>query len=251
MRTFSFAFLFLSLLALVSAASPTRRRETNAQRLARGLTPSRPKRLYDVSRTNVARAAPSSVPGTVDTGVIKIYSAGTSILLGYVGKFGFASARGDAWHYVYTVPDSPDDLVNIPDTTGYYWVGPVSYGGNTILTQGPSVTLSAGHATAVVIANNQGGATAIGATEGAYTAAYSVGSCYAQNTVWRVDESTLQMFPNWVNTDGIVSTQYILTTPSNDEMIYLTGDAAAFQAANAGEVLVDLYFELDSSSTTY
>lgn len=51
-----------------------------------------------------------------DTGVIQIYSSGTSVLLGYVGRFGFTSSRSDAWHYVYTVPESPDDLVNIPDT---------------------------------------------------------------------------------------------------------------------------------------
>ncbi|KAI0696862.1 hypothetical protein C8T65DRAFT_663041 [Cerioporus squamosus] len=241
MRTAYFALLVLSLLSLVSAASPTRRRETNAQRLARGLAPARPKRLYSASRTNAARAAPSNVPGTVDTGVIKIYSAGTDVLLGYVGKFGFTSTLANAWHYVYTVPESPGDLVYIPDTTGNYWIGPVSY-----VTQGPSVTLSAADATAVVVANNQGRATALGASEGSYTAAYGVGSCYAQNTVWRVDETTLQMFPNWVNTDGTVSPQYILTTPSNDELIYLTGNSAAFQAVHPGEVPVDLYFQLDS-----
>ena len=86
MRTVSFALLFLALLSLVSAASPSRRRETNAQRLARGLTPSRPRRFYDASRTSesllffedafllighcfadVARAAPSSVPGVPGT----------------------------------------------------------------------------------------------------------------------------------------------------------------------------------------
>ncbi|TFK87747.1 hypothetical protein K466DRAFT_565179 [Polyporus arcularius HHB13444] len=246
MRTTFFAVLFLSLLALVSATSPSRRRESNAQRLARGLAPARPRRLYDASRTNVARAAPSSVPGTVDTGVIKIYTAGTDVLLGYVGRFGFTSTLANAWHYVYTVPESPGDLVSIRDTTGYFWIGPVSYGGTTSLYQGPSVTLGPADATAVVITNNQGGATTVGATHGTYTSGNGVGSCYAQNTVWRVDETTLQMFPNWVNTDGTVSPQYILTTPSNDELIYLTGSVPAFEAANAGEIPVDLYFQLDS-----
>ncbi len=52
MRTTFFALLFLSLLALVSATSPSRRRESNAQRLARGLAPARPRRLYDASRTS-------------------------------------------------------------------------------------------------------------------------------------------------------------------------------------------------------
>ncbi len=35
-----------------------------------------------------------------------------------------------------------------------------------------------------------------------------------------------------------VSPQYILTTPSNDELIYLTGSVPAFEAANAGEIPV-------------
>ena len=67
------------------------------------------------------------------------------------------------------------------------------------------------------------------------------------------------MFPNWVNTDGSqsshilpvsepvltcaltgigVSAQSILTTPSTDELIYLTGDASAFRTSNPSEVVV-------------
>ena len=71
-----------------------------------------------------------------DTGVIKIYSAGTSNLLGYFGKFGFTPTLTKAWHYTYTVPgpESSEDLVNFPYYVRDCTPIPIHRSANSILT---------------------------------------------------------------------------------------------------------------------
>ncbi|KAI0775002.1 fungal hydrophobin [Trametes elegans] len=51
--------------ALVATAASVQASETNAERLARGLSPAPPRRMYHPSRANEAkRAAPSGTPGS-------------------------------------------------------------------------------------------------------------------------------------------------------------------------------------------
>ncbi|PSR79446.1 hypothetical protein PHLCEN_2v7033 [Hermanssonia centrifuga] len=57
-RLVSLAFIALSLFQVVDAYSA----RTNGQRLARGLPPARPKRLYVGARNNMARGDPSAIP---------------------------------------------------------------------------------------------------------------------------------------------------------------------------------------------
>ena len=81
-RAVSFALLALSLFTLAEASAAGRRAATNAERLARGLAPARPRKLYMGSRTSrcplcraflalthflstdAPRAAPSGAPGS-------------------------------------------------------------------------------------------------------------------------------------------------------------------------------------------
>ncbi|KAI0634598.1 hypothetical protein C8Q77DRAFT_768669 [Trametes polyzona] len=245
-RIVSFALLALALFSVdVAHASPASRREaTNAERLARGLTPARPRRLYNGSRTNVARAAPSGVPGTVFTGSLGIFPAGTSTTtvrkredaIGFLGAYGVVAPGGASWQYQYTRPDSDDTLLelNHPGT-------PYRLSGVAIRT-GPQVTLGPGNTYYLQLQNSRAH-TAAGSSTSTYVYdTYAIG--YAQTTIFTVDSATGKLTVHWVNPDGSVPTVY---TVLSGTALYVTGDLTALQqqlGSSAPLTPVDIFFDV-------
>ncbi|KAI0672156.1 hypothetical protein C8Q78DRAFT_1077718 [Trametes maxima] len=240
-RVVSFALLALSLFTFAHANPAARRIATNAERLARGLAPARPRKLYSGTRTNVARAAPSGVAGTVQAGNIGIYPAGTSALrkrdepLGWLGAYGVVTTTGSSWQYQYSIPASTDTAVELDHPGTPYRLSGVA------IRSGPQVTLGHGNTIYLELQNSRAHTPAGSAASTYVYDTYAIG--YAQTTIFRV-ASNGKVTVNWVNPDGVIPTQYIVKSGSN---LYVTGDVAALQTqlgASAELTLVDLYLDV-------
>ncbi|KAI0357720.1 hypothetical protein OH77DRAFT_1291231 [Trametes cingulata] len=242
-RIASFALLALSLFTVTHASPAARRAATNAERLARGLGPARPRRLYSASRTNVARSAPSGVPGTVQTGKIGIYAAGGSAVgkrddaIGYIGAYGItpgdATGAAAPWQYQYTEPASTSSVVELNHPGTPYRLSGVA------IRSGPQVTLGPGNTVYLELQNTRAHTTAGSASSTYVYDTYAIG--YAQTTIFRIDDSG-KLFVDWVNPDGSVPQTYIFVSGNN---LYVTGDPAAL-ASQLGTTPtpVDIYFDV-------
>ncbi|KAI0761348.1 hypothetical protein BD413DRAFT_647321 [Trametes elegans] len=246
-RIASFALLALSLFTLAHASPAGRRAATNAERLARGLAPARPRRLYSGTRTNIARAAPSNVPGSVQTGNLGVYASGSGALrrrdgpLGYLGAYGVveptASGAGGAWAYSFTAPASADTVVELDHPGTPYRLSGVA------IRSGPQVSLGPGNSYYLELQNTRAH-TAAGSASSTYVYdTYAIG--YAQTSIFKVAADG-KLSVNWVNPDGSIAPQYIAKSGTN---LYVTGDLSALQAqlgASASITLVDIYLEVSA-----
>ncbi|KAI0819895.1 hypothetical protein BC628DRAFT_1331731 [Trametes gibbosa] len=223
-RIASFALLVFSLLAVAQASPASRREATNAERFARGLTPARPRRLYSGSRTNVARSAPSNVPGSVYAGKVGVYPASTAPLLrkrtdalGYLGAYGIETGVAQAWTYQYTQPTSGSVPVELNHPGSPYRLSGVA------IRSGPDVTLGLGNSYYLQLQNSRAH-TAAGSPTATYVYdTYAIG--YAQTTIFHVD-STGKVLYSWVNPDGSIAPQYLY---ASGNALYITGDPTALQ----------------------
>ncbi|KAI8972896.1 hypothetical protein BD414DRAFT_214260 [Trametes punicea] len=238
-RIASLALLAFSFLTVVQASAGARRAATNAERLARGLGPARPKRLYNASRTKVARSAPSGAPGTLQTGVVAMYPAGTSPTdtpapqpLGYMTQDEMTTNPAFAMQYQFTEPSSSSALLEITSTTIIYHLDGVATGSSTTLAPGSAAYV---RLFASKVHTAPGAAVPVHAAE-----PWIIG--YAQSTIWTVDDSG-KLSVHWVNPDGSVYPQYFFVSSS---FVYVTGDPELLQQemgqSNGNLVLADLYF---------
>ncbi|KAI0819894.1 hypothetical protein BC628DRAFT_1471693 [Trametes gibbosa] len=251
LRVAAFALLVLSLFSFVQASTAARREATNAERLARGLGPARPKRLYSGSRTtfrppptDVARSSPSGVlTSNAPINVVALYARGTSPTsgaspLGWLGSSKATTHHWEAYGYQYTQsttsPPTPVEL-DAQNDPGY------RLGGVIPGLQG-STTLAPGSGSYVQLGNVDVH-TALGARTGTYQSGKYVTAGFAQTTIFQVDHSTGNITVAWVNADSSVKTSYAVLSSS---AVYLTGDVEAFLSktgANpASAQAVDLYF---------
>lgn len=140
---FLFFFCFATVLALPgSAARDVRvsyRKETNAQRFARGLPPARPNRLYDVTRTGPALARRSVVPAM---GVIAVYTGSSITPSCFFSTLATCDpAPEDAWTYVAEVGAGSPTPQNIFTTSPSPVVGyPFALTSTSGTSQGPTIT---------------------------------------------------------------------------------------------------------------
>ncbi|KAH9848138.1 hypothetical protein C2E23DRAFT_889381 [Lenzites betulinus] len=239
-RIASFALLVLSIFTVAHASPASRREATNAERLARGLTPARPRRLYNGSRTNVARSAPSNLPGVVYTGKVGVVPSGTSPLrkridtLGYLGAYGVVATTAQAWSYQYTQPVSGSAPLELNSPSTPYRLSGVA------IRSGPQVTLGPGNTVYLELQNTRAHTAAGSATSVYVYDTYAIG--YAQTSIFRID-LTGKVTYSWVNPDGSVPTQYLFYY---NGALYITGDPAALQQQLGTTALtpVDLYFDV-------
>ncbi|KAH9903244.1 hypothetical protein C8Q73DRAFT_832068 [Cubamyces lactineus] len=240
-RAVAFALLALSLFGVAQASVAGRRAATNAERLARGLTPARPRRLYMGSRTNAPRAAPSGAPGSLQVGVLALYTAGTSPASGaqpieWMGYGGPMVNIALAGTFQYAQPNPLGSAVELQCTTQ----PTLNLGG----------TMPAAHAT-VQLASNSGNSvklaavnthTDAGATTGGFnTGPYQQG--YAETTIFSIDE-TGRVTIVWGNADHTITTQTYLVLYAAG--LYATGNVALFATAMGAQPsnvqAVDMYF---------
>ncbi|KAL1948336.1 hypothetical protein VTO73DRAFT_12411 [Trametes versicolor] len=241
-RVVSFALLALSLFTLAHASPASRRAATNAERMARGQAPARPRRLYSGTRTNAARSAPSGVPGTVQTGTIGIFPADTqtavrkrSDAIGWLGAYGVSSTIAQAWTYQYTSTSSTSSLLELAHPSTPYRLGGVA------IRSGAAVTLGPGNAYYLELQNTRAHTPAGSSTSTYVYDTYAIG--YAQTSIFEIDING-KLSVHWVNPDGSVAAQYLYVSGTG---IYVTGDPAALQSqlgADATLTAVDLFFNV-------
>ncbi|KAH9903245.1 hypothetical protein C8Q73DRAFT_44856 [Cubamyces lactineus] len=247
-RLASLALFALSLFTLTHAASPAARRAaTNAERLARGLAPARPRRLYNPSRANVARSAPSGLPGSTQTGKLGIYPAGTSPTLrkrdgslGFMGAYGLVAPDSTlAWAYSFTEPTSSSTVLELNHAGTPYRLAGVA------IRSGPQVTLGPGNSVYLELQNVRSHTDAGSATSVYVYDTYAIG--YAQTTIFAIDQTTGKLSVHWVNPDGSIAPQYIILSGTN---IYVTGDVSALQTqlgSSAQLNPIDIFFDVSDS----
>ncbi|KAI8975873.1 hypothetical protein BD414DRAFT_539465 [Trametes punicea] len=209
-RIVSFALLALSIVGVVQASFAARRAATNGERMARGLGPARPRRLFKASRTNAPRAAPSGVPGSTHTGYQPVTSSNA------------------AWQFTYTQPTPSDAVVELnwasdPENrlagmpngpTDEAQLGP----GNDNYVQFVDATVSC---------------------EGTFNS-----DGFVETTIFSVDESTGKITVKWVNPDGTIPSPLYQLIYANG--LYLTGDISMFLQQTGAQLSylqnVDMYF---------
>ncbi|KAI9060026.1 hypothetical protein FKP32DRAFT_1083055 [Trametes sanguinea] len=249
-RVASLALVALSFFTLAHASPASRRAATNAERLARGLTPARPRRLYNPSRTNVARSAPSGSPGTVQTGQIGIYPAAGSATtpqrkrddsLGWLSAYGITTDTSLAWQYQYTEPASTDTVVELNHPGTPYRLSGVA------IRSGSQVTLGPGNAYYLELQNTRAHTPAGSASSTYVYDTYAIG--YAQTTIFAVDVNG-KLSVHWVNPDGSVPQTYIVAEGNN---LYVTGDLNALGSqlgiAPSALTVVDIWFDVTDNSS--
>ncbi|KAI0338605.1 hypothetical protein BDW22DRAFT_1459240 [Trametopsis cervina] len=238
-RALLLAVLALSLLQ-VDAYVTQARSGSNGARLARGLSPLRPKRLFNPSIRDSSSATPSTAaPGSIQTGYIGIYSSAPnakrdgSTLLGYLGAYGVTQttdgSAGAAWQYSYTVPASTDTPFNLNHPGTPYHLSAVA------IRSGPQVTFGPGNVY-YAQAQNTRASTPPGSPTSTYVYdTYAIG--YAQTAIWEVDPVSEVVTCNWVNPDGSKPTIYTVKSGSS---LYITGDVDALrtQLGNPSDFVV-------------
>ncbi|KAH9925015.1 uncharacterized protein BXZ73DRAFT_103393 [Epithele typhae] len=227
-RAASLALVFLSALSAVHAnlaraaiaRSDALRDLSNGERMARGLGPKPPRRLYSTG-THVARAAPSGVAGTSQSGSIGVYAAGGQFV-GYIGAYGITTVppgsgtASAAWTYSYAMPDPASSVVELNRLGTPFRLSAVA------IRSGPQVTLGPGNTIYLQLQNSRA-TTPAGSPLSTYVYdTYAIG--YAQTTVFSVDPSTGLVTVKWVNPDGSMPTTYLAVSGMG---LYVTGDLSA------------------------
>ncbi|OJT06810.1 hypothetical protein TRAPUB_2327 [Trametes pubescens] len=235
-RVVSFALLALSLFTIAHASPASRRAATNAERLARGQGPARPRRLYSGTRTSTSLAC-------FQTGSIGIFPAGTvtsairkrSDAIGWLGAYGVSSTLAQAWTYQYTLTSTTSSLLELNHPGTPYRLAGVA------IRSGPQVTLGPGNAYYLELQNSRAHTAAGSATATYVYDTYAIG--YAQTSIFEIDING-KLSVHWVNPDGSVAAQYLYVSGTG---VYVTGDPAALQSqlgSAATLTAVDLFFDV-------
>ncbi|KAL0950406.1 hypothetical protein HGRIS_010363 [Hohenbuehelia grisea] len=197
--------LWLTLTALLCFAEVCCARESNAERLARGLTPLRPRfrsilpgfsptRVFTAKR-NVASNFPIA---TSYSGRIEVRNKDGDVL-GYVKNWsGSAPISGVNWgasneelHIQFNIPQTVNDpgpfdiVVTNPNFASPFYVG---------VSTGSPVTLKPGELQALGFSN-------VPQTP-AGSPPMNTGSAYTESRIWTFKKDTKQLIPQYINPDG-------------------------------------------------
>jgi hypothetical protein len=205
--------------------------QTNAERLARGLTPLSPRRLY--SPTRVRRQLPSSTPSlTANVGVFKQDGSRS----GYMNsQGGIATTQSQSTTFMFRNPTSANDLLEFNNSgtntrsvfaanTNPFYVGPGS--SNSLIMSTSTFSSPAG--------STQQADTSKAPTQ------------YSESTVWSIEPSTGLVKAYWVNADNTQARVHFvqrtaITPPLPPRLsIVLVGDVAAYKAAFPTQTLEEV-----------
>ncbi|KAI0073092.1 hypothetical protein K474DRAFT_1667031 [Panus rudis PR-1116 ss-1] len=200
---------------------------TNAQRLARGLTPNKPR--FNHAKKNI-HARQSPVPCPTVSGVIAASIEGQGP--GYVaaapniyGEYGFTTNVNAALRVsVKTCEGEPAQITSSNGATAFPDVGLVTGFANS------NADLSTGSYNYVYFAGVT--QTAPGSPPQTAPSSYSAATglpASVESAIWNYDSSSQALTPFWVNTDGslpAVSTLYA----AGDNVFIVTGDVDDFRA---------------------
>ncbi|KAJ7278971.1 hypothetical protein C8J57DRAFT_151434 [Mycena rebaudengoi] len=199
---------------------------TNAQRLARGLSPLPPKRRN--GRAPLARR--SAGPPVTKTGRIMVTNTNTNAFLGYVSQnntsFNHFGRGGEAVALTFqltvdsTVRTSPTIDIRADSSYGSIW--PFMGGICGVVTT--SCDLNPGSINYVFIQGT--GQSAPNAPPSSISNSYP-SSELAESAIWTYDALTGALKPQWVNTDGSKRPSFIQYVTSTNALV-ITGDRAAF-----------------------
>ncbi|TFK49700.1 hypothetical protein OE88DRAFT_1809411 [Heliocybe sulcata] len=196
------------------------RAATNAQRLARGLTPLVPKNLF--TPTRVRRQLPSSSPTlTANIGIFK--KDGTS--LGYLTNQGtVATTQSSITTFSFRNPSSASDVVELITAGTSTRTVLMSYSDGYTMGSGSTNYLTWAITTLSTPAGSrQQGDLTKGPTQ------------YSESTIWSIDPSTGAVGAHWVNPDGsTVPVYFLLGTMTvaghTTYSLVPVGDTEAFKA---------------------
>jgi len=205
-------------------------RLTNGERFARGLPPSKPKRLYTPTRR---QSVPSVSPSGV--GIIQVTDANSGDLVGYVadaansgsGEYGITQDTTLALQVQTTYQDSPTG--NIITLNGfsqpYFGAEQGYYSGSDIGVGSANYAYLCGIETAT--APNSGPQAG---DDNSFSDAYEISAGTAETAIWAVDPTSLIITAQYVNSD--VSKPATLIVFGNvDGNFVLTGDFTAYNAS--------------------
>ncbi|KAH8831027.1 hypothetical protein DL96DRAFT_1677616 [Flagelloscypha sp. PMI_526] len=231
----------LSLTAAWPASSKVLVRETNGDRLARGLTPLPPTRRYTPTRRDIP--GPSSVPGQTVTGTLYATQVGGNTInnnrrrqdssvgsangIGYIRGTSLVASQDDATPMQVVVPNVAGDYtaVKVGDNFEYYWTGYSRPGQN--LGPGSGIIISS-------------------------TSQTTRQSTYACNTqqycifsdMFSIEPTTGKVtFRYWNPTVNAYNEVFPVTFGSYGDQILFTGDAGVFLGNNPGAIQIEIYMQ--------
>ncbi|KAI0346509.1 hypothetical protein BDW22DRAFT_1425968 [Trametopsis cervina] len=245
------ALLALFATAVVASPSPTAKRMTNGERLARGLPLAAPHRRstalkarHSAQPPNAYSPPPPSTPTrrcTASDGVVEVFKKdGTS--LGYLhntatnGTYGLCSSRDDA---LPVHPNCDNDWFEVPVTRGHASPGCGNLGGIGYHTSvGLDLTTgSSNHAACSGVASTQSGSFA--------TAALSIWAklfgekTFVQSNIWTIDVETNELIAGWVNSNSQRTTA-IITYVQEQDTVFFTADLNLFAKAVAPQTALEV-----------
>ncbi|EED82921.1 predicted protein [Postia placenta Mad-698-R] len=218
---------------------------TNAQRLARGLTPNRP-RFNRAARENLApraSAMPDPTPCPAVTGTIQVTGAGTgtpafiSRVPNAFGEYAVTTDTADALVVQYTdcADASVIDLATLNGIADVPYLGAITGFATALqdLRRGSS-------AYAYIGGTDQ---TAPGATPQAVSNSFTAATGdqeEAESAMWTLNRTTGALSAQWVNADGSKPETIIVYSPEN--FLVITGDPTIFGASFGTSPVVTLTF---------
>ncbi|PCH39027.1 hypothetical protein WOLCODRAFT_146826 [Wolfiporia cocos MD-104 SS10] len=218
---------------------------TNAQRLARGLPPNRPR--FHSARHLAPRASPAADPNPacpVVTGTLRVAGAGVpagslvSRAPNAFGEYGVTRDAADALRVQYAAcaDGAPGDLLGLNGIADHRFLGAITG------FDSPAGDLAPGSsAYAYLGGTEQTPPNAPPATVGnSFTSATGI-AAGAESAIWRVDGASGAVDARWVDGNGATPVIHVMYFAPEDFLL-LTGDVGAFAAAYGGGEEVTLTF---------
>lgn len=214
---------------LLSAPAAPVKRLTNADRIARGLSPNKP----NFARRHGAKARRSAAPCVPVTGVIGVQiqqGDGTvrSTFLGSPNSFGEFQPTDDQTSAVTlsVCTSDPASTIDIQTAFGGFPNFPFLAFVTGFANTSPDFA-SGSYNYAYLAASSQTPAGSSAVTQpNSFSAAAGVPEGVETN-IWHLDTASGALTPSWVNTDGSSATITLLYVPSSNAFA-ITGDAGAF-----------------------
>ncbi|KAF6752608.1 hypothetical protein DFP72DRAFT_849741 [Ephemerocybe angulata] len=222
-----FTALTTSVLAISNTPSKTVfGRQTNAQRLARGLPLLAPKNLFSPTRLAARAALPSAAKTPTTTCNFGVYVDGT--MKGYLGSAG--GVQSTPYTFSLATPSSPSQKFELFLTSATQRL-------HLMTTKTPSSNIiGAGSANSLQLASSSR-SSVLGSTP------VNTGfNTYYETTIWSADPLTGALSAWWVNSSGgaAVPVYFVIKTTATSKLLTPVGDVRAYinaQPVNTGVLL--------------
>ncbi|PPQ91872.1 hypothetical protein CVT25_000747 [Psilocybe cyanescens] len=211
---------------------------TNAQRLARGLSPNPPKFIRDTSndrttRPTAERRSPSAVPSITLTGRLEVRNPQDESVLGYIrnwaggGTISGINALGpdEELHVKLTFAPSHLTKINIlatnPAFPAPFYVGAGTFSTNFV----PELAVGSRQTVAFTNVEQTPG--------GAHPTIPPARDAYVESSIWSINTNTHELQAHWINEDGSkppTVIAYDIQITQNE--IFFVGDIAAYNLNN-------------------